>query len=127
MPVNVLTHELFDKALNDFRANPVIKQIKECKPAPDDNAAGAPKQHDNTDEDFLAALRKYLFKYVGTPVAADITGLAARTLEDLRYRGGGPPYYRLGPRKVVYNVGELLVWMQSKRRLSTSDPGPLAA
>jgi hypothetical protein len=66
---------------------------------------------------------------VDTTDAAQIIGVAKRTMEDWRYRGGGPPYYQYGGSrgKVLYDILELDFFKKSKRRLSTSDPGPVAA
>ena len=35
-----------------------------------------------------------------------------------------PPYRKIGKR-VLYDRDELLTWLESKRRASTSDPGPV--
>jgi predicted DNA-binding transcriptional regulator AlpA len=56
--------------------------------------------------------------------AAAYLGLSNRTLPGLRRRGGGPPYIKLGGRKVSYLKRDLDAWLESRRRLSTSDPGP---
>jgi hypothetical protein len=53
-------------------------------------------------------------------------GLSPRSLEKRRLTASDdPPYRKLGKR-VVYDRDELLAWLDSKRRASTSDPGPLA-
>jgi predicted DNA-binding transcriptional regulator AlpA len=56
-----------------------------------------------------------------TREAAKIARLSERTLEGLRKRGGGPAYVRLRPKAIRYLRSDLLAWMQSCRRLSTSD------
>jgi predicted DNA-binding transcriptional regulator AlpA len=56
--------------------------------------------------------------------AAAYLGLSNRTLPGLRRRGGGPPYIKLGGRRVGYLKHDLDAWLESRRRLSTSDPGP---
>jgi predicted DNA-binding transcriptional regulator AlpA len=56
--------------------------------------------------------------------AAAYLGLSHRTLPGLRRRGDGPPYVKLGGRKVGYLKSDLDAWLESRRRLSTSDPGP---
>jgi hypothetical protein len=58
-----------------------------------------------------------------TPAAASYVGLAPRTLEKYRLRGGGPAYYRLSGHAVVYDVDDLDLWLTSRRRASTSDHG----
>lgn len=55
--------------------------------------------------------------------AAGRIGLSRKTLENWRSLGGGPPYYKLGGR-VVYDDAEVDAWLASRRRVSTSDPGP---
>jgi hypothetical protein len=60
-------------------------------------------------------------QFLTTPAAAARIGLAASTMEKLRVYGGGPPYYAISPRKVVYAPAELDEWVQSKRRRSTSE------
>jgi len=61
---------------------------------------------------------------MNTRAAARFTGLSARTLEKRRVtRTADPPYRKLGKR-VVYDRDELLAWLDSKRRASTSDSGP---
>jgi hypothetical protein len=54
--------------------------------------------------------------------AAAFTGLSESTLEKLRCTGGGPPFLKLG-RVVVYDEVDLVQWLGSRRRVSTSDPG----
>jgi hypothetical protein len=62
-----------------------------------------------------------------TRTAARFVGLSARTLEKRRLScTADPPYRKLGKR-VVYDREELLGWLESKRRLSTSDPRPVSA
>jgi predicted DNA-binding transcriptional regulator AlpA len=58
--------------------------------------------------------------------AADYVGSTKSTLEKRRLTGGGPAYIKLG-RTVVYDTRDLDQWLASRRRRSTSDPGPEAA
>lgn len=58
-----------------------------------------------------------------TAEAAFLLGLSTRTLEALRLKGEGPPFYALGKRAVRYRRCDLDSWMGAKRRRSTSDPG----
>lgn len=55
--------------------------------------------------------------------AAYLTGCSGRTLEAWRLHGGGPPYIVIGKRSVRYRRGDLIEWMDARRRRSTSDPG----
>jgi hypothetical protein len=59
--------------------------------------------------------------YVPTPAAAARVGMAASTFEKLRCRGGGPPYLRLTPRRIVYAVDALDAWARARQFNSTSE------
>lgn len=59
---------------------------------------------------------------LSTKEAAEYMGISERTLEKYRVVGGGPPYMKIFNR-VVYDTRDLDDWMESKRRLSTSDHG----
>jgi hypothetical protein len=62
-----------------------------------------------------------------THTAARFTGLSARTLEKRRLScTADPPYRKIGKR-VLYDRDELIAWLESKRRASTSDPGTAPA
>ncbi len=65
-------------------------------------------------------------KLVTTAAAADRLSISPRTLERWRIVGGGPPYRKLGPQIVRYDVAELDEWYAGSRRTSTSDAGPEA-
>ena len=52
--------------------------------------------------------------------AAEFLGLSPRTLDNMRYHGDGPPYYKLGG-AVVYDALELESWLQARRCTSTSN------
>jgi hypothetical protein len=56
-----------------------------------------------------------------TPDAAARLGLAASTLEKMRLRGNGPPYLRLSPRRIVYDVEKLEAWARGCEFNSTSE------
>jgi hypothetical protein len=49
--------------------------------------------------------------------------IAASTLCKMRLSGEGPPFLKLGPRRVVYDLADLEFWASSRRRRSTSDAG----
>lgn len=55
--------------------------------------------------------------------AAARLGLRPRTLDNLRARGGGPPFVQIGGR-VRYRLVDLADWLDLRVRFSTSDPGP---
>ena len=58
--------------------------------------------------------------------AAMRLGLSARTLQQWRLKGGGPPFLKLGA-AVRYDEDTLKRWEASRTRANTSDPGPAAA
>lgn len=51
--------------------------------------------------------------------------LSARTLEKWRITGEGPNYIKAGKR-VLYRQSDLLAWLESRRRRSTSDDATTA-
>ena len=56
------------------------------------------------------------------PEAAQHTRLTENWLEKARCRGDGPPFIRLGARKVAYRLEDLDAWIASRpRRTNTSD------
>ena len=58
-----------------------------------------------------------------TQSAAAFLGLSKKTLEAYRLRGGGPTYFKAG--RIRYAEADLLAWLESCRRTSTSDLGPV--
>lgn len=57
-----------------------------------------------------------------TTEAAAVLKLSARTLEDMRWRGGGPRYLRLSRNSVRYCRSDLIAWAEARARYSTSYP-----
>ena len=57
---------------------------------------------------------------VETKQAARLAGVSAKTLENLRYLGGGPKYLKLG-RKVAYDPRDIEAWKDERRFSSTSE------
>jgi predicted DNA-binding transcriptional regulator AlpA len=57
---------------------------------------------------------------------AEFLGLSTRTLQGWRLRGCGPAYIKVGGRAVRYRRSDLELWIEERRRESTSDPGPAA-
>ncbi|MBX3026967.1 helix-turn-helix domain-containing protein [bacterium] len=53
---------------------------------------------------------------------AALLGVSRRTLQGWRWRGGGPPYVRIGG-AVRYEPAEVRAWLDAQRRTSTSDSG----
>lgn len=58
-----------------------------------------------------------------TPEAAKYIRVAAGWLEKARCAGGpaGPPFVKIGARKIGYLVSDLDKWIESRRCTSTSD------
>jgi hypothetical protein len=49
-----------------------------------------------------------------THAAARLLGLSPLGLADLRRKGGGPPFYRVGRRAVRYRLGDLRAWIAAR-------------
>ncbi|MDD4616045.1 MAG: helix-turn-helix domain-containing protein [Alphaproteobacteria bacterium] len=58
--------------------------------------------------------------FLRTKQAAVYLNLPASTLEKLRSQGGSPKYAKLG-RIIVYDVNDLIAWVEAKKRTSTTD------
>ena len=61
-----------------------------------------------------------------TPEAANYLGLAASTLEKKRLTGDGPRFVKISGRAVGYDIQDLDLWLDGRKRNSTSDPGEAA-
>ena len=59
--------------------------------------------------------------FLRTRDAALRVGLTPATLEKLRVVGGGPPFYRVGPKRILYDPADLDSWVRSKKFASTSE------
>ncbi len=64
--------------------------------------------------------------FLTVPEAADFLRLRRRTLDNLRWSGGGPRYQKHGGR-VVYARRELQAWSTARTRESTSVNAPKPA
>lgn len=53
--------------------------------------------------------------------AAMYLGLSHSTLAKMRLRGDGPRYAKLGKRAVIYDVSDLEIWVETRKRNSTSE------
>lgn len=47
--------------------------------------------------------------------------LSKSTLDKLRCIGGGPPYIRMGRRRVVYAVADIEAWIANRKHTSTAE------
>ncbi len=61
------------------------------------------------------------------PEAARFLDYSVRTMQGMRYRGGGPRYIRMSSRCIRYRRSDLREWAEQRLRTSTSDPGRKAA
>ncbi len=59
--------------------------------------------------------------------AADFLDLTPRSMQAMRQRGDGPPFFRLSARCAKYTRYRLKCWYDARMRSSTSDPGKVAA
>ncbi len=59
--------------------------------------------------------------------AARFLDYSVRTMQGMRYRGGGPRYIRMSSRCIRYRRSDLRAWAEQRLRTSTSDRGPEAA
>ena len=64
-------------------------------------------------------------KYLDEAALAHRLGVSKRTLQRWRAGGGGPPYVRLGPRRVAYDEAASDAWAAA--RSFTSRAAELAA
>lgn len=63
--------------------------------------------------------------FLTEPEAARLLRLSQRTLQRFRCQGGGPPFTRVGVRRLVYSRRQLLVWADARRRGSSPDNSTL--
>ena len=59
--------------------------------------------------------------------AAEFLNLTTRSMQSMRQRGGGPPFFRLSARCVKYTRLRCKAWYDARLRSSTSDLGQTAA
>ena len=61
-------------------------------------------------------------EFITIETASQITGLSSDALAQLRYRGGGPKFYKPTSRTVRYRRSEVVAWVDASARTSTSVP-----
>lgn len=64
-------------------------------------------------------------RLLSTAEVAEHLGLSEGHLVNLRLRGGGPRFVKLGW-KVAYDPSDLTAWIEANKRTSTSDTGSQA-
>jgi Helix-turn-helix domain len=62
-----------------------------------------------------------------TASAARFVLLSERTLEGYRVKGGGPPFIKATRKSIRYFKSDLVRWLESNRRVSTSDGAGVAS
>jgi hypothetical protein len=61
--------------------------------------------------------------YLNADEAGAYTSIAPSTLAKYRWRGDGPVFIRVTPRKIRYRRTDLDAWLAARARVSTSDDG----
>jgi hypothetical protein len=51
---------------------------------------------------------------IDTGATARLLGLKPLGLADMRRKGGGPPFYRVGRRAVRYRLGDVRAWVSAR-------------
>ena len=59
-----------------------------------------------------------------TSQAAAAVSLQPQTLRAMRSRGDGPTFVRLSKNRAAYDPEDVRKWIESRKRISTCDPGP---
>jgi hypothetical protein len=76
------------------------------------------------DEYERAAAARRGSPFLNSSQAAYYLGLSERTLEDMREKGGGPPFRHHSQRNVRYHIDDLEAWSEARKRLKSSDVVP---
>jgi phage terminase Nu1 subunit (DNA packaging protein) len=76
-----------------------------------DNALGLPP---------VTILSEDLDKHLTTAELSEIIAIPVRTIEGWRIRGGGPPFTKVGPRNVRYDLHLVRAWLRENTRSVTA-------
>jgi len=68
-------------------------------------------------------MTRYRSEFLDTAETAQILRLKKHTMENMRYIGNGPIFYKIGGR-VFYRRADLRRWLAQARRRSTSGERP---
>ncbi len=68
----------------------------------------------------------FWYELIPETEAADFLDLTPRSMQAMRQRGDGPPFFRLSARCVKYTRYRLKRWYDARVRKSTSDPDQAA-
>ena len=63
--------------------------------------------------------------YLDQEAAAKFIHLSPRTLEGMRVKGNGPPFYKLGKKRVIYALSDLIDWVNGQKQQTTKKTGPM--
>lgn len=64
-----------------------------------------------------------LEKYLNAAEVCELVpGFTEHQLAQMRFRGDGPPFVKLSPRKVVYAESSLRTWLAGREQSSTREP-----
>ena len=107
----------------------LFKQSVEASPSRRGSARGTPSRPETTGrgESTTATSSTHDSKLSKKTLmiardAAAYMGLANQTLAKYRVHGGSPPFHKVG-RQVMYDLADLNLWLQQRKRSSTSDSG----
>lgn len=81
----------------------------------------------NTAEESQEDTPDFWFALINETAMAEFLDLSVRSLQQYRYRGGGPKFVKIATKCVKYRRIDGRTWAESLLRSSTSDPGQAAA
>ncbi len=59
-------------------------------------------------------------RYINDQELAKMIGMSRNWLQIMRLRGGGPPFFKIGA-SCRYDLGEVIMWLETRKCRSTSD------
>lgn len=59
-------------------------------------------------------------RYIDEKLAAEFLGIAVKTLQGYRVKGGGPEFRKIGAKTVRYKFSDLKIWAESRKKKNTS-------
>ncbi len=65
-------------------------------------------------------------EFISAEQASAVTGLTTAALSQLRFRGGGPTFYKPTARTVRYKRSEVIAWIEASAHTRTDRPAALA-
>jgi phage terminase Nu1 subunit (DNA packaging protein) len=68
----------------------------------------------------VSVLTEDVDKHLTTAELSEIIAVSARTLERWRVRGGGPPFTKVGPRNVRYDLHLVRAWLRENTQSVTA-------